>query len=64
VDGVILRDGPHRSTFLPQVWEKIPNPAQFLDHLCMKMGADENLWRYQLLDVYTYQVEEFQDTLP
>jgi len=64
VDGVLLSNGFRRSTFLPQVWEKIPNPAQFLDHLCMKMGADENLWRYQLLDVYTYQVEEFQENQP
>jgi len=51
-----------RSTFLPQVWEKIPNPAEFLDHLCMKMGAEESLWRQQKLQVYTYQVEEFQES--
>jgi AmmeMemoRadiSam system protein A len=37
VDGVILRDGIRRATFLPQVWEKIPDPAMFLSQLCMKM---------------------------
>jgi len=62
IDGVILQDGLRRSTFLPQVWEKIPNPAEFLDHLCMKMGAEESLWRQQKLQVYTYQVEEFQES--
>lgn len=62
VDGVILRDGLHRSTFLPQVWEKLPNPADFLSHLCMKMGAEESLWRHKLLQVFTYQVEEFQES--
>ena len=34
VDGVILKDAHRRATFLPQVWEKIPNPADFLDRLC------------------------------
>ena len=62
VDGVIVRDGPHqRATFLPQVWEKIPEPAAFLDNLCYKMGADPRLWRTKHLDVLTYQVEEFHE---
>jgi AmmeMemoRadiSam system protein A len=61
VDGVILRDGPHRSTFLPQVWEKLPDPADFLSHLCAKMGASPNMWRYKPLQVFTYQVEKFEE---
>src|SRR5574339_218358 len=31
VDGVIVADGMRRATFLPQVWEKIPDPAEFLE---------------------------------
>lgn len=61
VDGVIVRDGPHRATFLPQVWEKLPDPATFLDHLCDKMGAPRDLWRRKPLTVETYQVEEFHE---
>ena len=61
VDGVILRDGIRRATFLPQVWEKIPDPAEFLNNLCYKMGASENLWRNQHLEVLIYQVEEFHE---
>jgi hypothetical protein len=61
VDGVLLRDGPRRATFLPQVWEKIPDPAEFLNHLCAKMGAAESLWRKKPLQVMTYQVEEFRE---
>ncbi|HXF85429.1 MAG TPA: AmmeMemoRadiSam system protein A [Anaerolineales bacterium] len=61
VDGVVLRDGFRRATFLPQVWEKIPDRAEFLNHLCYKMGAEENLWRKKHLDVFTYQVEEFHE---
>ena len=61
VDGVILRHAFHRATFLPQVWEKIPDPAEFLNHLCQKMGMNENAWRTKYLDVLTYQVEEFHE---
>ena len=61
VDGVILRDAFRRATFLPQVWEKIPDPAEFLDNLCYKMGANPELWRKKHLDVLIYQVEEFHE---
>lgn len=61
IDGVILRDGLRRATFLPQVWEKLPDPAEFLSHLCAKMGAAENTWRKKPLAVQIYQVEEFHE---
>jgi AmmeMemoRadiSam system protein A len=60
-DGVLIRDGFRRATFLPQVWEKLPNPADFMDHLCQKMGAPENTWRRKPLQVFTYQVESFEE---
>jgi AmmeMemoRadiSam system protein A len=61
IDGVVLRDGMRRATFLPQVWEKISDPIDFLEELCMKMGAQPDLWRRKKLDVFTYQVEEFHE---
>jgi AmmeMemoRadiSam system protein A len=61
IDGVVIQDGMHRATFLPQVWEKIPIPEEFLDQLCMKMGAPPDLWRRKKLEVKTYQVEEFHE---
>jgi AmmeMemoRadiSam system protein A len=62
VDGVILRDdSQRRATFLPQVWEKISDPAEFLDNLCYKMGLEPDLWRRKHFDVLTYQVEEFHE---
>jgi len=61
VDGVVLKDGFRRATFLPQVWEKIESPAEFLSHLCLKMGAPPDLWREKKLEVFTYQVEEFRE---
>ena len=62
VDGVILRDEYRRATFLPQVWEKIPDTVEFLNNLCYKMGAHPDLWRTKHLDVLTYQVEEFHES--
>jgi AmmeMemoRadiSam system protein A len=61
IDGVILRDGSRRSTFLPQVWEKIPDKAEFINNLCAKMGAGANIWRQKHLSVQIYQVEEFHE---
>jgi uncharacterized protein len=61
IDGVILQDGLHKATFLPQVWDKLPDPNEFLSHLCMKMGGSADLWRKKKLDVYVYQVQEFQE---
>ena len=61
VDGVILRDSFRRATFLPQVWEKIPDKAEFLANLCYKMGAAPDTWQRKHLDVLVYQVEEFHE---
>ncbi len=61
IDGVIIQDGIHRATFLPQVWEKLPDKTTFLEHLCQKMGAPPDAWRRRRLQVFTYQVEEFHE---
>lgn len=61
MDGVVLKYGGRRATFLPQVWDKIPDPPAFLSHLCQKMGAPADLWQHKKLEVFTYQVEEFAE---
>jgi AmmeMemoRadiSam system protein A len=62
LDGVILRDTSYRrATFLPQVWEKIPEREEFLNNLCYKMGVKYDLWRSKHLEVLIYQVEEFHE---
>jgi AmmeMemoRadiSam system protein A len=55
IDGVTLKFGMNRSTFLPQVWEKISDPVQFLGMLSRKMGLPEEAWRYPGIEVETYQ---------
>ena len=64
VDGGILARGRRRATFLPQVWEKVSEPVTFLDMLCEKMGLEYDLWRRQKLDVFTYQVDCFEEEQP
>lgn len=61
MDGVILRDGVHRATFLPQVWAQLPGKVEFLAHLCSKMGAAPDTWKRKHLEVLVYQVEEFHE---
>lgn len=61
VDGVVLQKGDRRATFLPQVWDKVPEVEVFLSMLCRKMGVPSNQWRSKELQVFTYQVEEFQE---
>jgi len=62
IDGVILSKNFRRATFLPQVWEQLPDPDQFLGRLCMKMGLDPGAWKDQHLDVEVYQAEKFLES--
>jgi AmmeMemoRadiSam system protein A len=43
-DGLILQDGPHRATFLPAVWESLPEPNEFLAQLKRKAGLPADHW--------------------
>jgi len=61
VDGVLIRDGSRRATFLPQVWGQISDSREFLSHLCIKMCASPDLWQKKHLEVFIYQVEEFSE---
>lgn len=61
LDGVILKRGVRRATFLPQVWEKVPDVEDFLGMLCRKMGAPTDYWRRKDVQIFTYQVEKFQE---
>lgn len=44
VDGVIFEFGRYRSTFLPQVWDQLPQPRQFMAHLKRKAGLPDEFW--------------------
>jgi AmmeMemoRadiSam system protein A len=61
IDGVVIWDGYNRATFLPQVWKKLPQKDVFLERLCQKLGASPNHWMTNDIEIYTYQVEEFDE---
>ena len=54
IDGVVFEYGYYRSTFLPQVWEQLPEPAEFMAHLKRKAGLPVDFWAEQVrLSRYT-----------
>lgn len=61
VDGVVIESGWNRATFLPQVWDKLPAPHQFLEQLCRKAYLPDDAYRKPGLDVSVYQVEKFKE---
>lgn len=64
VDGVVLQRGWNRATFLPQVWKQLPEPEEFLGHLCYKAGLPANAWQWPDLEIETYQVQKFKQPPP
>lgn len=59
VDGLILQEGPRRGTFLPTVWEQLPEPKQFLQHLKLKAGLTTDYWS-DTIRISRYQTESFE----
>jgi AmmeMemoRadiSam system protein A len=60
VDGVTLQLGDCRGTFLPQVWESLPDPREFVAHLKRKAGLPLEFWSQELA-VSRYTVEKFAE---
>ena len=59
VDGLIIARGQHRATFLPAVWQSIPDRHQFIRHLKTKAGLPEAIHDYQ---ARSYTVIEFSSS--
>lgn len=61
VHGVVLRQGrAYQSTFLPQVWEQLPDKVEFLQHLCRKGGMAADAWKDpKSMSVQTYEAFVF-----
>jgi AmmeMemoRadiSam system protein A len=63
VDGVVLEWRHARATFLPQVWEQLPEPADFLGALRRKAGLPEDFWAADL-KLSRYRVHKFVEATP
>ena len=62
IDGVIIKNEYSQSAvFLPQVWDQLPDKAEFLTHLCIKAGMNGNEWKRGELTVYIFQVQAFEE---
>ena len=60
VDGVIFQYGGYRSTFLPQVWEQLPQPREFMAHLKHKAGLPPDFWSPDV-KLSRYTVEKWKE---
>jgi AmmeMemoRadiSam system protein A len=60
VDGVVFEFGHYRSTFLPQVWEQLPNARQFMAHLKHKAGLTPDFWAAEVR-LQRYTVAKFKE---
>jgi AmmeMemoRadiSam system protein A len=60
IDGVILVASGRRATFLPQVWEQLPEPATFVAHLKRKAGLPAGYWGDDV-QVWRYGVTAFEE---
>ncbi len=58
VDGLILEEAGHRSTFLPSVWDELSEPPQFLAHLKTKAGLPKEYWS-DTIQVFRYTATYF-----
>ena len=63
-DGVVLQVNGHGATYLPQVWEQIPDKVTFLDSLSQKAGCAPGDWRNPGTRVFIYHVEAFKESEP
>jgi len=59
--GVYLELNGASATFLPQVWDEIKTPIEFLSQLCFKAGLKEHDWKDPQMNFWTYTVDAFQE---
>jgi len=61
-DGVVLQIGGRSATYLPQVWEQLPDKVEFLNSLAEKAGCAASDWRGSGVTVSIYHVESFKES--
>lgn len=61
IDGIVFEYGSYRSTFLPQVWESLPQPEQFLAKLKSKARLPEDFWADDI-KLSRYTVSKWRET--
>jgi len=59
-DGLVIVEGGHRATFLPKVWESLPEPRQFLAALKTKCGLPDDYWS-ERLEFFRYRTSLYAE---
>ena len=60
-DGLILKYGNFQGTFLPDVWEELPEKTIFLSNLCLKAGLPADCWVNLPVEIYKYRTKVFSE---
>lgn len=60
-DGIILSQGWRKATYLPQVWEQLPQKEKFLESLCHKAGLPSDAWKDTKTEIEVYQAIVFSE---
>lgn len=60
IDGVVIKFGTHKATFLPQVWDQLPDAGDFMSHLKVKAGLAADFWHPEVL-LYKYQADKYRE---
>jgi uncharacterized protein len=60
-DGLVIIEGGRRATFLPKVWESLPDPQQFLGQLKQKCGLPTDYWS-ERLEFLRYATETYAES--
>ncbi len=62
IGGLVLRLGDTRATFLPAVWDALPEPRAFVAHLKIKAGFEEGFWSEDI-EIERYTTESFGEAV-
>lgn len=60
--GLIIQNGFNQATYLPQVWDELPDKIIFLESLCLKAGLPQNAWQSDSTEIFYYQVDKFSES--
>ncbi len=60
LDGLILTHNGRRATFLPQVWESLPDPHRFIEQLKLKAGLTADFWD-ETITLARYRVQKWKE---
>lgn len=62
IHGVVISKGSNTATYLPQVWEQLPDKEAFLSQLCIKAGLLPGQWQHPETTIEVYTAEFFGET--